>query len=290
MGTALTEEQANLLARYAGKALLLYDSDAAGLKATFRTATRCCSAGVHPLVVTLPDGEDPDDWCGRAARGAEAAPRRRGGRARAQAADARGARLLRRHRRRAPRPGPAAADAAGDRRPGAARHLHGPRRAADGRAPGDAGARLERAGGAASSGVPAPRSGGWSGGAKRTVPRQDWAAERLLLMVLITDPAAHEPRRSWWPPEDLHDPRHREIYRALLERRTRRRGAAAVGGCRRCTRSCARAARDHGCGPQLRVAVADIQLRGAICTREYVDDHCGAAEARQRTCCWRRWS
>src|SRR5205085_5901134 len=36
MGTAMTREQAALCARYAKKAVLLYDSDAAGLKATFR--------------------------------------------------------------------------------------------------------------------------------------------------------------------------------------------------------------------------------------------------------------
>jgi DNA primase len=61
MGTSLTAAQANLVARYAGKALLLYDSDRAGLKATFRTADALLQAGVHPLVVTLPDGQDPDD-------------------------------------------------------------------------------------------------------------------------------------------------------------------------------------------------------------------------------------
>jgi DNA primase len=60
MGTALTPEQGSLLARYSGKVLLLYDSDAAGLKATFRSADALLNAGVHPLVVTLPVGEDPD--------------------------------------------------------------------------------------------------------------------------------------------------------------------------------------------------------------------------------------
>jgi DNA primase len=60
MGTAMTVEQANLLARYAGRALLLYDSDMAGLKATFRSGDALLRAGVHPLVVTLPEGEDPD--------------------------------------------------------------------------------------------------------------------------------------------------------------------------------------------------------------------------------------
>jgi DNA primase len=60
LGTALTTAQANLLARYTGKALLLYDSDTAGLRATFRTADALLQAGVHPLVVSLPTGEDPD--------------------------------------------------------------------------------------------------------------------------------------------------------------------------------------------------------------------------------------
>jgi DNA primase len=60
MGTALTAEQANLIARYTAKALLLYDSDRAGLMATFRSGDALLRAGVHPLVVTLPPGEDPD--------------------------------------------------------------------------------------------------------------------------------------------------------------------------------------------------------------------------------------
>ena len=70
MGTAMTEAQANLLARYTGKALMLYDSDAAGLRATFRTADALLQTGVHPLVVTLPTGEDPDSIARRG--GAEA--------------------------------------------------------------------------------------------------------------------------------------------------------------------------------------------------------------------------
>jgi DNA primase len=60
MGTALTPEQANLLARYTGQVYLLYDSDTAGLRATFRSADALLRAGVHPLVVSLPAGEDPD--------------------------------------------------------------------------------------------------------------------------------------------------------------------------------------------------------------------------------------
>lgn len=60
MGTALTSDQTNLLARYTRKVYLLYDSDIAGLRATFRSADALLRAGVHPLVVTLPPGEDPD--------------------------------------------------------------------------------------------------------------------------------------------------------------------------------------------------------------------------------------
>ena len=60
MGTAMTPEQATLLARYSRKAVLLYDSDMAGLKATFRTGDALLRAGVEPLVATLPPGEDPD--------------------------------------------------------------------------------------------------------------------------------------------------------------------------------------------------------------------------------------
>jgi DNA primase len=60
MGTAMTPEQATLLARYSRKAVLLYDSDMAGLKATFRSGDALLRAGVEPLVATLPAGEDPD--------------------------------------------------------------------------------------------------------------------------------------------------------------------------------------------------------------------------------------
>ena len=60
LGTALTPEQARLLARYTKRTLLLFDSDAAGLRATFRAGDTLLEAGLHPGVVTLPPGEDPD--------------------------------------------------------------------------------------------------------------------------------------------------------------------------------------------------------------------------------------
>jgi DNA primase len=60
LGTAMTEEQAELLSKYAPRVVLLYDSDKAGLKATFRAGDELLRAGVEVLVATLPDGEDPD--------------------------------------------------------------------------------------------------------------------------------------------------------------------------------------------------------------------------------------
>lgn len=60
LGTALTAEQAETLIRYATKVYLLYDSDPAGLRATFKAADRVLEAGGQPMVVSLPEGEDPD--------------------------------------------------------------------------------------------------------------------------------------------------------------------------------------------------------------------------------------
>lgn len=62
MGTALTDAQAALIAKYTGTAFLLYDSDQAGLKATFRNGDVLLKHGVKVLVATLPEGEDPDTF------------------------------------------------------------------------------------------------------------------------------------------------------------------------------------------------------------------------------------
>ncbi len=60
LGTAVTPEQVAVLRRYTSRAHLLFDSDAAGLKATFRAADLLLTGGLHPSVVTFPPGEDPD--------------------------------------------------------------------------------------------------------------------------------------------------------------------------------------------------------------------------------------
>jgi DNA primase len=60
MGTGLTADQAELLRRYAPQVVLCYDSDDAGLRATFRAGDELLRAGVRVSVATLPEGEDPD--------------------------------------------------------------------------------------------------------------------------------------------------------------------------------------------------------------------------------------
>ncbi|MDH5590547.1 MAG: DNA primase [Gemmatimonadota bacterium] len=60
LGTAMTEEQARLLSRYTTKVVLLFDSDSAGLKATFRAGDVLLAEKLHPAAATLPPGEDPD--------------------------------------------------------------------------------------------------------------------------------------------------------------------------------------------------------------------------------------
>jgi len=77
MGTALTEAQAVLLRKLTKNVFLLYDSDRAGLKATFRSGDELLAQGVSVRVVTLPDGEDPDTFV--KANGAPALVERLGG-------------------------------------------------------------------------------------------------------------------------------------------------------------------------------------------------------------------
>jgi DNA primase len=62
LGTALTEQQAALVRRYTKNVYLLYDSDQAGLKATFRAGDELLRHGASVQVVTLPEGEDPDSF------------------------------------------------------------------------------------------------------------------------------------------------------------------------------------------------------------------------------------
>jgi DNA primase len=62
LGTALTDEQAELVRKYTKNVFLLYDSDRAGLKATFRAGDILLAGGSSVRVITLPAGEDPDTF------------------------------------------------------------------------------------------------------------------------------------------------------------------------------------------------------------------------------------
>jgi DNA primase len=72
LGTGLTADQAALLERYTPHVVLLYDSDEAGLRATFRAGDELLRHGRRVSVATLPEGEDPDTLVrARGARGLE---------------------------------------------------------------------------------------------------------------------------------------------------------------------------------------------------------------------------
>ncbi|HEU4829594.1 MAG TPA: DNA primase [Gemmatimonadales bacterium] len=60
LGTALTPDQAALIRKFAPAVTLLYDSDQAGLRATFRAGDELLRQGVRVRVATMPAGEDPD--------------------------------------------------------------------------------------------------------------------------------------------------------------------------------------------------------------------------------------
>ncbi len=62
LGTAFTPEQARLLKKYAGKAVLCYDSDQAGKRATLRAGEILTQAEIKTKVMTVTDGKDPDEF------------------------------------------------------------------------------------------------------------------------------------------------------------------------------------------------------------------------------------
>ncbi len=61
-GTAFTAEHVKMLSRVADSALLVFDDDAAGHKATIRAAGLLLAAGMPVRTVSLPDGDDPDSF------------------------------------------------------------------------------------------------------------------------------------------------------------------------------------------------------------------------------------
>lgn len=64
-GTALTEGQIAMIKRYTPNITLLFDGDAAGIRASFRGLDMMLEQGVNVRVVSFPDGEDPDSFAQR---------------------------------------------------------------------------------------------------------------------------------------------------------------------------------------------------------------------------------
>jgi len=61
-GTALTEEQIQLISRYTKNVILLFDADTAGVKASMRSIELLLKQDMEVRVITLPQGEDPDSY------------------------------------------------------------------------------------------------------------------------------------------------------------------------------------------------------------------------------------
>ena len=62
LGTALTNEQALLMKRYADEVIICYDADEAGQKATARAIPLLRNAGLNIRVLNIPSGKDPDEF------------------------------------------------------------------------------------------------------------------------------------------------------------------------------------------------------------------------------------
>lgn len=61
-GTALTDEQAQLLSRYTKNVVLLFDADTAGIAASMRSIEILLRKDFDVKIATLPSGEDPDSF------------------------------------------------------------------------------------------------------------------------------------------------------------------------------------------------------------------------------------
>ncbi len=61
-GTSLTTGQIRLISRYSKNITILYDGDAAGIKASFRGINLILEQGLNVRVVLFPENEDPDSY------------------------------------------------------------------------------------------------------------------------------------------------------------------------------------------------------------------------------------
>lgn len=62
LGTALTQEQAQLMSRYVSEVVVSYDADEAGRRAAQRAIHFLRNCGVNVKVLVVPDGKDPDEY------------------------------------------------------------------------------------------------------------------------------------------------------------------------------------------------------------------------------------
>jgi DNA primase len=61
-GTALTPDQLRLVKKYTNNLTIIYDGDAAGVKAALRGLDLALEEGLSVQLVLIPDGEDPDSY------------------------------------------------------------------------------------------------------------------------------------------------------------------------------------------------------------------------------------
>ncbi len=61
-GTSLTEDQIRAIKRYSQNITIIYDGDAAGIKASFRGIDLVLKEGLNVKIVPMPEGEDPDSF------------------------------------------------------------------------------------------------------------------------------------------------------------------------------------------------------------------------------------
>lgn len=62
LGTSLTDMQAKLLKRYVDTVIICFDSDEAGIEATYKAATLLQETGCRVKVANVKEGLDPDDY------------------------------------------------------------------------------------------------------------------------------------------------------------------------------------------------------------------------------------
>jgi DNA primase len=68
LGTALTRDHVMLLKRYTDRVIVVFDGDESGRKAALRVLEVFLEEGLSPLMVSLPDGDDPDSFISKGRR------------------------------------------------------------------------------------------------------------------------------------------------------------------------------------------------------------------------------